>query len=115
MPDIPCPHCGQLNENQRDVCWACCKLMNGKDKPARKVEILGIVAEAPMEPPTPGALFNSPFLSGMSLFIRILFFSLIPYAVVWLWKGSRTVRKGTDTRFFCMAVNLFGVMLIWAS
>jgi hypothetical protein len=25
MADIPCPHCGQLNEKERDVCWACCK------------------------------------------------------------------------------------------
>ena len=31
--DIPCPQCGQLNELQRDFCWACFKPMHAKDKP----------------------------------------------------------------------------------
>lgn len=31
--DIPCPHCGQLNERQREVCWACGKLLSAKPAP----------------------------------------------------------------------------------
>jgi hypothetical protein len=29
---IPCPHCGKVNERQREVCWACYKLLGGKEK-----------------------------------------------------------------------------------
>jgi hypothetical protein len=36
--DIPCPHCGQINERVREVCWACHKLLSGRDKPVRKTE-----------------------------------------------------------------------------
>lgn len=32
MPDIPCPHCGQTNEQSREVCWACGQLLKGKDR-----------------------------------------------------------------------------------
>jgi hypothetical protein len=31
--DSPCPHCGQFNEPQRDVCWACYKFLREHDKP----------------------------------------------------------------------------------
>jgi len=30
--DIRCPHCGQINERHREVCWACYKLLRGKEK-----------------------------------------------------------------------------------
>ena len=36
--DIPCPHCGRMNERAREVCWACQKLLSGKVKPAGKTE-----------------------------------------------------------------------------
>jgi hypothetical protein len=26
---VPCPHCGQSNEPERDVCWACSQLLKG--------------------------------------------------------------------------------------
>ena len=36
--DIPCPHCGRMNESAREVCWACQKLLSGKVKPAGRTE-----------------------------------------------------------------------------
>lgn len=27
MPDRTCPHCGQSNEEEREVCWACFKML----------------------------------------------------------------------------------------
>src|SRR5262249_8680336 len=36
--DIPCPHCGRMNERAREVCWACQKLLSGKVKPVGKTE-----------------------------------------------------------------------------
>jgi len=42
MPDIACPHCGQSNEPERDVYWACFKLLKpSQEKPT----------EAPAVPP----------------------------------------------------------------
>lgn len=32
--EIACPHCGQLNEGEREVCWVCSSLLRGAAKPA---------------------------------------------------------------------------------
>lgn len=34
MPDIPCPHCAQDNEKEREVCWACGKLLKSPANPS---------------------------------------------------------------------------------
>ena len=45
--DAPCPHCGRLNEKQREVCWACYRLLCGKAAPVAKSEPRWNRANAP--------------------------------------------------------------------
>ncbi|MCX5787818.1 MAG: hypothetical protein NTX64_04815 [Elusimicrobia bacterium] len=54
MPDIPCPHCSQLNETEREVCWACYKPLRQQDGPAAKARIADDVPEPLRERLGPG-------------------------------------------------------------
>lgn len=72
MPDIPCPHCGRENEEEREVCWACCKLLKPAEAkpaeaPAEKFEIPGSI---PM-PPMPESLSSGPGIVSRTMNAKI--------------------------------------------
>ncbi|MDD5657733.1 MAG: DUF3592 domain-containing protein [Elusimicrobia bacterium] len=39
MADISCPRCGQPNEKEREVCWACCQLISAEKRPASQESV----------------------------------------------------------------------------
>jgi hypothetical protein len=52
MTEIPCPHCGQANETEREFCWACAKLLKPRPTPPRST--LAAAAPARIEVERPG-------------------------------------------------------------
>lgn len=54
MNDIPCPHCGQNNEPEREVCWACFQLLKPQAKSAEPAP----AAAAPEAKPTTKIVVN---------------------------------------------------------
>lgn len=68
MTDIPCPHCGQANEPQREVCWECFRLLRPKDAPTAQSDIPGGI---PAPPPERSALGSFGVTRTMSTRITI--------------------------------------------
>lgn len=54
MSDILCPHCSQVNEQQREACWACGRSLKPKQAPAAKSGIPGSIPAPPPQQSTLG-------------------------------------------------------------
>jgi hypothetical protein len=68
--EIRCPHCGQANEKEREVCWACYQFISGGEKSAAR-EVVG----ASLPPQASGGL--GVFLDSLRWWaISILFMAL---------------------------------------